>query len=254
MSVTDPDKCQRCGTPLPLTTPRVCTRCALADVQAFSTEESDPEVVEQTTEVAGDYKCGDLIAQYKVVKRIGEGGSGVVYLAEDQDLVNRPVALKVIKCGMDTKQAIRRFVIEREALVKLEHSNIARVYGAAITDTGLPYIAMELVRGNKITLYCDSRRFTLTQRLELFVKVCNAVHHAHVNGIIHRDIKPSNVLVVEESDEALPKVIDFSIAKAMDAEGATDSASFTTAAKPIGTPNYTSSAEPVAGIGFGKLS
>jgi eukaryotic-like serine/threonine-protein kinase len=240
MSAIDPDKCPRCGTPLPLDLPRVCTRCALAEVQALATEESEPQVTEQTSHDVGDYKPGELIGQYKLVKRIGEGGFGVVYLAEDQNLDSRQVALKVIKFGMDATQAISRFKDERKALVKLEHSSIARVYCAEIPDTGLPYIVMELVRGKRITQYCDSHRLTLPQRLALFAKVCDAVHHAHLNGIIHCDITPSNILVVEESEEPLPKLIDFGIAKPMDEETEGGSDHLTTAAQRIGTPNYRS--------------
>ena len=136
-----------------------------------------------------------MIGRYKLLERIGEGGFGVVFMAEQQHPVRRKVALKVIKPGLDTRQVIARFEAERQALALMDHENIAKVLDAGATDTGRPYFVMELVHGVPITEYCDKNQLTPRQRLELFVQVCRAVQHAHTKGIIHRDIKPTNVLV-----------------------------------------------------------
>ena len=138
---------------------------------------------------------GDRIGRYKLLQQIGEGGCGVVYMAEQEEPVRRRVALKVIKLGMDTKQVIARFEAERQALALMDHPNIAKVLDAGATDTGRPYFVMELVRGIKITDYCDQNNLSTQERLELFIQVCRAIQHAHQKGIIHRDIKPSNILV-----------------------------------------------------------
>src|SRR5438874_8420582 len=140
-------------------------------------------------------KPGDKIGRYKLLQQIGEGGCGVVYMAEQEEPVRRRVALKVIKLGMDTKSVIARFEAERQALALMDHPNIARVLDAGATETGRPYFVMELVRGNKITEYCDENELSTRARLDLFIQVCQAIQHAHQKGIIHRDIKPSNVLV-----------------------------------------------------------
>ena len=140
-------------------------------------------------------KPGDRIGHYKLLQQIGEGGCGVVYMAEQEEPVRRRVALKVIKLGMDTKQVIARFEAERQALALMDHPNIAKVLDAGATDTGRPYFVMELVRGIKITDYCDQNNLATEERLDLFVQVCHAIQHAHQKGIIHRDIKPSNILV-----------------------------------------------------------
>jgi serine/threonine protein kinase len=138
---------------------------------------------------------GATIGPYKLLQVIGEGGFGVVYMAEQEQPVRRRVALKVIKLGMDTKQVIARFEAERQALAMMEHPNIARVLDAGATETGRPYFVMELVKGISITEYCDTNMLTTRERLDLFTEVCGAVQHAHQKGIVHRDIKPSNVLV-----------------------------------------------------------
>src|SRR6266550_3928795 len=138
---------------------------------------------------------GTVIGPYKLLQQIGEGGMGVVYMAEQQEPVRRKVALKIIKPGMDSRQVIARFEAERQALAMMDHQNIAKVLGAGATDTGRPYFVMELVHGVSITKYCDDKQLTPRQRLELFIPVCQAVQHAHQQGIIHRDIKPSNVMV-----------------------------------------------------------
>src|SRR4051812_30450302 len=138
-------------------------------------------------------KPGDRIGRYKLLEQIGEGGCGVVYMAEQEEPVRRRVALKVIKLGMDTKQVIARFEAERQTLALMDHPNIAKVLDAGATETGRPFFVMELVCGIKITDYCDQNNLTTRERLELFIQVCQAVQHAHQKGIIHRDIKPSNI-------------------------------------------------------------
>ncbi len=184
-------------------------------------------------------KAGDTIGRYKLLEQIGEGGCGVVYMAEQQEPVRRRVALKVIKLGMDTKQVIARFEAERQALALMDHPNIAKVHDGGATDTGRPFFVMELVRGIKITDYCDQNNLSTNERLELFIQVCQAIQHAHHKGIIHRDIKPSNILVTQHDDVAVPKVIDFGIAKATTGQ-LTDKTLFTAFAQFIGTPAYMS--------------
>src|SRR5205823_5857494 len=156
---------------------------------------------------------GQTIGPYKLLQMIGEGGFATVYMAEQAHPVRRRVALKIIKLGMDTRQVIARFEAERQALAMMEHPNIARVLDAGATEAGRPYFVMELVRGVPVTTFCDENRLPVSQRLELFVHVCQAVQHAHTKGIIHRDIKPNNVLVTLHDDRPVPKVIDFGIAK-----------------------------------------
>jgi serine/threonine protein kinase/tetratricopeptide (TPR) repeat protein len=183
---------------------------------------------------------GTTIGSYKLLEQIGEGGMGAVYMAEQQAPVRRRVALKIIKPGMDTRQVIARFEAERQALALMDHPNIARVFDAGATGTGRPYFVMELVRGVPITQYCDQNNLSVEARLELFVQVCHAVQHAHQKGIIHRDIKPSNVLVTLNDGRAVPKVIDFGIAKATNQQQLTDKTLFTKFAQMIGTPLYMS--------------
>ena len=184
-------------------------------------------------------KAGDRIGRYKLLQQIGEGGCGVVYMAEQEEPIRRRVALKVIKLGMDTKAVIARFEAERQALALMDHPNIAKVLDAGATDTGRPYFVMELVRGIKITDYCDQNNLSTEQRLDLFVQVCHAIQHAHQKGVIHRDIKPSNILVMLADDVPVPKVIDFGIAKAI-GERLTDKTVYTRFEQFIGTPAYTS--------------
>jgi eukaryotic-like serine/threonine-protein kinase len=140
-------------------------------------------------------EIGAVIGRYKLREKIGEGGCGVVYVAEQEQPVRRRVALKIIKLGMDTKSVVARFEAERQALAMMDHPNIAKVIDAGTTDTGRPYFVMELVRGVKVTEYCDKHDLTVSARLDLFIKICRAVQHAHQKGIIHRDLKPSNILV-----------------------------------------------------------
>jgi Protein kinase domain len=189
-------------------------------------------------------KPGDRIGRYKLLQQIGEGGCGVVYMAEQEEPVRRRVALKVIKLGMDTKSVIVRFEAERQALALMEHPNIAKVFDAGATDTGRPYFVMELVRGIKITDYCDEHKVSTEERLKLFILVCQAIQHAHQKGIIHRDIKPSNILVTVNDGVPVPKVIDFGIAKATQGR-LTDQTLFTAFEQFIGTPAYMSPEQAV---------
>jgi serine/threonine protein kinase/tetratricopeptide (TPR) repeat protein len=179
------------------------------------------------------------IGPYKILEVLGEGGMGVVYLAEQSKPIHRRVALKIIKLGMDTKQVIARFETEREALALMNHPNVAKVFDAGATETGRPYFAMEYVAGIPITDYCDKHRLNTEERLRLFMDVCHAVQHAHQKGIIHRDIKPSNVLVAVQDGEPTPKVIDFGVAKATQ-HRLTERTLFTEQGQLVGTPGYMS--------------
>jgi len=187
---------------------------------------------------------GDIIGRYKLLQQIGEGGCGIVYMAEQEEPVRRRVALKVIKLGMDTKQVIARFEAERQALALMDHPNIARVLDAGATETGRPYFVMELVRGTKITEFCDDSKLATEDRLKLIMQVCQAIQHAHQKGIIHRDIKPSNILVTINDGVPVPKVIDFGIAKATQGR-LTDHTLFTAFEQFIGTPAYMSPEQAV---------
>jgi serine/threonine protein kinase len=182
---------------------------------------------------------GTVIGPYKLLEQIGEGGMGLVFMAEQTQPVRRKVALKVLKPGMETRQVIARFEAERQALALMDHPHIAKVFDAGVTASGRPYFVMELVRGVPITEYSDQRRLATRQRLELFIAVCQAVQHAHQKGIIHRDLKPSNVLVTQHDTVAVPKIIDFGIAKAT-AQPLTERTLFTQFAQMIGTPLYMS--------------
>jgi tetratricopeptide (TPR) repeat protein len=182
---------------------------------------------------------GATIGRYKLREKLGEGGCGVVYLAEQEVPIRRKVALKIIKLGMDTRQVVARFEAERQALALMDHPNIARVIDAGATDTGRPYFVMELVGGVKITEYCKQNNLNTHHRLELFIQVCRAIQHAHQKGVIHRDIKPSNVLVAMHDGVPVPKVIDFGIAKATHGR-LTDETVFTAFEQFLGTPAYMS--------------
>jgi eukaryotic-like serine/threonine-protein kinase len=202
--------------------------------------ELEPEV--ENPIVAGnaqDEGIGARIGPYRLIDRLGAGGCGVVYLAEQFEPVKRRVALKIIRLGMDTESVIARFLMEREALAQMDHPNIARVLDVGATASGRPYFAMELVDGEKITDYCDRKRLGVRQRLELFVDVCEAIQHAHQKGVIHRDIKPSNVLVSDRNGVPVPKVIDFGIAKATGG-GPEGDATVTRSGQFLGTPAYMS--------------
>ena len=182
---------------------------------------------------------GSVIGPYKLLQQIGEGGMGVVYMAEQTEPVERRVALKIIKPGMDTRNVIARFEAERQALAMMDHPNIATVLDAGMTDTGRPYFVMELVKGVPVTQYCDQRRLTPRERLDLFIPVCRAVQHAHQKGIIHRDIKPSNVLIAEYDNQPVPKIIDFGVAKAVE-QRLTQKTMFTEFGQVVGTFEYMS--------------
>jgi serine/threonine protein kinase/Flp pilus assembly protein TadD len=184
-------------------------------------------------------KAGDSIGRYKLREKLGEGGCGAVYVADQTEPVRRRVALKIIKLGMDTRNVIARFEAERQALAMMDHPNIAKVLDAGATETGRPYFVMELVRGIKITDYCDQHHLNTTQRLDLFIQVCHAVQHAHQKGVIHRDIKPSNILVTLHDGVPVPKVIDFGIAKATEGRLSTLTV-YTELHQFIGTPAYMS--------------
>ena len=247
--MSESPKCPRCGAELPADGPGGhCISCLLQLGLAAAPDATPTATIrivppgQMTTE-----KPGDRIGRYKLLQQIGEGGCGVVYMAEQAEPMRRRVALKVIKLGMDTKQVIARFEAERQALALMDHPNIAKVLDAGATDAGRPYFVMELVRGIRITDYCDEQRLSTRQRLELFVQVCQAVQHAHQKGIIHRDLKPSNILVTEQDGKAVPKIIDFGIAKATTAAPLTDKTLFTAFDQFIGTPAYMSPEQ--AGLG-----
>ncbi len=182
---------------------------------------------------------GLRIGHYQLLEQIGEGGFGTVWMARQLEPVQRKVALKVIKAGMDTKEVIARFEVERQALALMDHPNIARVLDAGVTDTGRPYFVMELIDGLPITDYCDREKLSVKDRLKLFLKVCQAVQHAHQKGIIHRDLKPSNVLVKLQDGDPSPKVIDFGVAKAL-GQKLTEKTFATAYHHLIGTPAYMS--------------
>jgi hypothetical protein len=200
---------------------------------ATAIQELDVEIV------ATDERVGSRVGRYKLLQKIGEGGCGTVYLAEQEEPVRRQVALKVIKLGMDTKSVIARFEAERQALAMMNHSNIARVLDAGATQTGRPFFVMELVPGTRITKYCDENNLDTLQRLKLFMQICYAIQHAHQKGVIHRDIKPSNILVPVHDGVPVPKVIDFGIAKATEGR-LTDNTMFTAVEQFVGTPAYMS--------------
>ncbi len=184
-------------------------------------------------------EASDRIGPYKLLQQIGEGGFGVVWMAEQEQPVRRRVALKIIKLGMDTKEVVARFGQERQALAMMDHPNIAKVFDAGATPTGRPFFVMELVRGIRITDYCDQANLPTANRLQLFIAVCHAVQHAHQKGIIHRDLKPSNILVTLQDGVPVPKVIDFGVAKATQ-QRLTDLTLFTQFEQMIGTPLYMS--------------
>src|SRR3954469_17168963 len=183
--------------------------------------------------------AGTIIGPYKLLQQIGEGGMGVVFMAEQTDPIQRIVAIKIILPGMDTRQVIARFEAERQAVAMMDHPNIAKVLDAGTTESGRPYFVMELVKGVPITKYCDDKHLPIRGRLQLFMQVCQAVQHAHQKGIIHRDLKPNNVLVAEYDDQPVPKVIDFGVAKAT-ARKLTEHTMFTEFGQVLGTMEYMS--------------
>src|SRR3954451_22428214 len=198
-----------------------------------------PALVATVEEQPVSERPGAIIGPYKLLQQIGEGGMGTVFMAEQTQPVQRKVALKVIKPGMESRQVIARFEAERQALALIDHVNIARVLDAGATAAGLPYFVMELVHGVPITKYCDDNHLTPRERLELFVPVCQAIQHAHQKGIIHRDIKPSNVMVTLYDGKPVPKVIDFGVAKATE-QKLTERTLFTQYGVMVGTLEYMS--------------
>jgi serine/threonine protein kinase/WD40 repeat protein len=245
--------CRNCGAEVPEgTLERLCPRCLARVVLGVFSKTQRPPV--QQSPIAGEQgpefavgslgqlteKPGGRIGPYRLLEKIGEGGCGVVYLAEQEDPIRRVVALKVVKLGMDTRQVIARFGAERQALALMDHPNIAKVLDAGATATGRPYFVMELVRGIKITEFCDQNNLSMEARLSLFQQVCHAIQHAHQKGVIHRDLKPSNILVSSQEGVPVPKIIDFGIAKATGGQILTDKTLFTAFEQFIGTPAYMS--------------
>jgi len=256
MKENETSKCPSCGTPLPLDSPNaICPRCALADVQAAgknlpAEEKLDLSDLPRSRGKAaefGEYQPGDSIGRYKILEKIGEGGCGVVYVVEQSEPVRRRAALKVIKLGMDTKSVVARFEAERQALALMDHPNIAKVLDGGATEAGRPFFVMELVRGTRITDYCDQNNLSTDERLKLFIQVCQAIQHAHQKGIIHRDIKPSNILVTLHDGSPAPKVIDFGIAKSISNQPLTDKTVYTAFEQFIGTPAYMSPEQAALG-------
>jgi serine/threonine protein kinase len=232
-------RCSQCGEPVPTDAPEgiVCPRCLLKIGLAAPHYEPDAEL--PTEHAALSNRDPDVIGSYRILDRVGEGGMGVVYVAEQTEPVRRRVALKLIKLGMDTKQVIARFEAERQALALMNHPNVAKVFDAGVTERGSPYFVMEYVPGIPITDYCDLRCLSLPKRLELFIQLCEAIQHAHQKGIIHRDVKPSNVLVSSEDGKPSLKVIDFGVAKAT-SQRLTERTLYTQQGILIGTPEYMS--------------
>jgi tetratricopeptide (TPR) repeat protein len=211
-----------------------------AEIEALLGRMDDGSTLPQpVAPLAGGEAPGDVIDRFKLLEPIGEGGFGVVWMAEQTEPVRRRVALKVIKLGMDTKEVVARFEAERQALALMEHPSIAKVLDGGVTDKGRPYFVMELVDGVSITEYCDGNALSTDARLDLFTEVCRAVQHAHTKGVIHRDLKPSNVLVTLHDGRPVPKVIDFGIAKAID-KPLTERTLFTRFQRFVGTPQYMS--------------
>src|SRR5215475_5688864 len=236
--------CPQCGAELGSGDPAgLCPQCLIQG--AFeSSIDADAPTINTATAAAGD----DDFGRYHIVRVLGEGGMGTVYLAEQRVPIRRQVALKVVKLGMDTAQVLSRFANERQALALMDHPNIARIFDAGATTRGRPYFVMEYIHGVPITQYCDAKRMTIRQRLELFLAVCHAVQHAHQKGLIHRDLKPSNVLVMERDGTPIPKVIDFGIAKATD-QWAVEKTLLTHFGQMVGTPEYASPEQAEVTIG-----
>jgi serine/threonine protein kinase len=218
----------------------LCPNCLIRG--AFDSSIGAVESETQTIDRATVRTTDDDFGRYQIVRPLGEGGMGTVYLAEQREPIRRRVALKVVKLGMDTGQVLARFAKERQALAMMDHPNIARIFDAGATPKGRPYFVMEYIEGVPITQYCNARRLTIGQRLELFLSVCRAVEHAHQKGVIHRDLKPSNVLVTEQEGRPLAKVIDFGIAKATD-QWAIENTLITQFGEMVGTPEYASPAD-----------
>jgi eukaryotic-like serine/threonine-protein kinase len=230
--------CPQCGTELGSGDPAgLCPTCLIQG--AFDSSVDADEFRTQTICAAIAPTGDDEFGRYQILRPLGEGGMGTVYLAQQREPIRRCVALKVIKLGMDTGQVLARFANERQALAMMDHPNIARIFDAGATPKGRPYFVMEYIEGVPITQCCDGKRMTIGLRLELFLGVCRAVQHAHEKGVIHRDLKPSNVLVMEQEGRPVPKVIDFGIAKATD-QWAVENTLLTQFGQMVGTPEYAS--------------
>jgi non-specific serine/threonine protein kinase/serine/threonine-protein kinase len=212
----------------------------LRELLSFGLEDSSEKEAALTTSLGTVFeRPSGQIGRYKLLSILGEGGMGIVYLAEQEQPIKRQMALKVIKPGMDSARVIARFEAERQALALLDHPNIAHVYDAGTTESGRPYFVMEYVEGLPITEHCDRYKLTIDERLKLFLQVCHAVHHAHQKGIIHRDIKPSNILVSTQDEQVVPKIIDFGVAKAI-AQPLSERTLYTEQGQLFGTPEYMS--------------
>jgi serine/threonine protein kinase/tetratricopeptide (TPR) repeat protein len=229
--------CPRCGAELTSGDPEgLCPACLIQGAFAdSSTGESGPV----TPGPAQGPALDDDFGRYRIIESLGEGGMGTVFLAEQQEPIRRRVALKVVKLGMDTAGVLTRFANERQALAMMDHPNIAQIFDAGASSKGRPYFVMEYIEGARITRFCDRKRMTTTERLGLFLLVCDAIHHAHRRGVIHRDVKPSNVLVMERDGRPIPKVIDFGIAKAT-GKWAAEKSALTHFGQIVGTPEYAS--------------
>jgi serine/threonine protein kinase/tetratricopeptide (TPR) repeat protein len=229
--------CPRCGAELTSGDPEgLCPTCLIQG--ALGSSGSD-ELGTETPGPAPGAALDDDFGRYRILESLGEGGMGTVFLAEQREPIRRRVALKVVKLGMDTAGVLVRFANERQALAMMDHPNIAQIFDAGATSKGRPYFVMEYIEGTFITQFCDRKRMTTTERLALFLKVCDAIHHAHRKGVIHRDVKPSNVLVMERDGTPIPKVIDFGIAKATD-KWAVEKSLLTQFGQIVGTPEYAS--------------
>ena len=228
--------CPQCAAELDSDGPAgLCPKCLILGAFDSSVGAEDSGTRTIDTAATGD----DDFGRYQIIRPLGEGGMGTVYLAEQRELIRRQVALKVVKLGMDTSQVLARFDNERQALAMMDHPNIAQIFDAGATAKGRPYFVMEYIDGALITQYCDRKRMTTRERLALFLAVCRAVQHAHLKGVIHRDLKPSNVLVTEQDGAPVPKVIDFGIAKATD-KWAVENTLLTQFGQIVGTPEYSS--------------
>src|SRR5215813_3758398 len=230
--------CPQCGAELGSGDPAgLCPKCLIQGALESSVGADESRTQTSGTATAAAYD--DDFGRYQIVRPIGEGGMGAVYLAEQREPIRRLVALKVVKLGMDTSQVLARFANERQSLAMMDHANIARIFDAGATSKGRPYFVMEYIEGAPITQYCDRKRIITSERLALFLAVCRAVQHAHQKGVIHRDLKPSNVLVTEQDGTPVPKVIDFGIAKATD-KWAVENTLLTQFGQIVGTPEYAS--------------
>ena len=224
-----------CGTDLVMQNRVRALLAAHGKAEGYLSEPAEVSVTigyEQPNETAGD-----MIGPFRLLQKLGEGGMGTVWVAEQEHPVKRRVALKLVKAGMDSVQVIRRFEAERQALALMDHTNIAKVLDAGTAASGRPYFVMELVKGVPITKYCDEVHASIKNRLELYIQVCSAVQHAHQKGIIHRDIKPSNILIAMQDGKPVPKVIDFGVAKALHSKLA-DKTMYTEIGQIIGTLEY----------------